>query len=151
MEKQCSILGHCSYQSVSLSQLLLLWRSLAAIQISLPLFTRAPSQYQHMLKSPSSSGLIWTIAVSYARQATPKTTCSWVWPQRFGKNDLFSSLSFLQAFLSPWAQHCEPWWDKQKVCVINHRGMAHTGGHSKDTSQYFRSGNRTGTKFKGEN
>ena len=64
----------------------------------------------------------------------PKTTWSRVWPQWLGKNDFFSSLSFLQAFLGPWAEHCEPWWDKQKSCVfINHKGTAHTGVHGKDT------------------
>lgn len=41
--------------------------------------------------------------------------------------------SFLQAFLSPWAERCEPWWDKQRSCVIiNHKGMAHTGVHGED-------------------
>ncbi len=127
MEKPCSIPGPCSYQSVSLSQSLLLWRRLAEILISLPLFPWAPSPYQHLLKSPPSSGATQTIASLILGRLPPKTTCSRVEPQWFGKNDFFSSLSFLQAFLGPWAEHCEPWWDKQKLCVfINHKGVAHT-------------------------
>lgn len=43
MEKWHETLCLCGYQCVSLSQPLLLWRSLAEIQISLPLFSQAAS------------------------------------------------------------------------------------------------------------
>lgn len=143
MEKICPILGPCScYQSASLSQLLLRWRSLTEIQISLPLFPEDPLTIQVRAQKPP---ILWSnlnnSCLSCWADYPPTTTCSRVWPQWLGKNDSFSSLSFLQAFLSPWAEHCVPWWDKQKWCVfISHKGMANRGTWSGHTWQCIRHG-----------
>lgn len=134
VEKQCSILGPCSYQSVSLSQSLLLWRGSAEIQISLPLVPWTPSLYHCTLKSPPSSGATRTMAVSHAQQTTPQNNLLSSRASAAWEEWLLSSLSFRQAFLRSRAQHGDPCWDKQKLCVIiNYKGMAHTGVHEQDT------------------
>ena len=133
MEKQCSSLGSHSHHSVSFVTIPVVVMELSRNSNCSPTLPRSPLTIpdQCMLRSLQSSGGTRTIAASHAGHTT---TCSPVWLQWLGKNDLFPSVSFLQAFLSPWARPCEHWWDKQKLYVIiNHWGVAHTELHSYHT------------------
>lgn len=109
MERQCEILCHCGYHSVSLSHSPLMWRSLAEIQISLPLLPPAPSinsQSPHVYWSDS-----YNSRLSSSAGGGP--------PKQVALGSGLSGLERMTSFppfpsFSLWAQHCELRWDKQE-------------------------------------